>query len=64
MNCFEHFVLDLCNSFAAHICENEVNVLSLTVSGHNQTLFFLYSPFVNVNLETTIISVGKIFTEL
>ena len=54
---FEHFVLDLCNSFAAHWFKRSI------ISGHNQTLFFLYTPFVNVYLETKIISVGEIFTE-
>ena len=36
----------------------------LNISDHNQQLFFLYSRFVNVYLDTRISYVGEVFTEL
>ena len=52
--------------FSAHKFCKHALILSAhwNTSGHNQTIFFLYSPFVNVYLETRIISVGEIFREL
>ena len=54
-------MLDLCNLFAGPIINTHKR---LNISDHNQTLFFLYPPFANVYLETIIISVREIFTEL